>query len=42
MNDSAVVLLKKLKMENIKGVIFDYGGTIDSRGIQIHHKRRLL
>ena len=33
MNDSAVVLLKNLKMENIKGVIFDYGGTIDSRGV---------
>lgn len=23
---------KNLKMENIKGIIFDYGGTIDSRG----------
>ena len=33
MNDSAVVLLKNLKMGNIKGVIFDYGGTIDSRGV---------
>ena len=33
MNDSVVVSLKNLKMENIKGVIFDYGGTIDSRGV---------
>ena len=33
MNDSADVSQKSLKMGNIKGIIFDYGGTIDSRGV---------
>ena len=33
MNDFADVLLKNLKMGNIKGIIFDYGGTIDGRGV---------
>ena len=32
MNVYANALHANLKMENIKGVIFDYGGTIDSRG----------
>ncbi|MBR5332475.1 MAG: HAD family hydrolase [Muribaculaceae bacterium] len=33
MSVSVVVSLKRLKMGNIKGIIFDYGGTIDSRGV---------
>lgn len=36
MSMSATLLLASLKMENIenlKGIIFDYGGTIDSRGV---------
>ncbi len=32
MSQSAVISYVNLKMENIKGIIFDYGGTIDSRG----------
>lgn len=36
MREFAVISPKNLKMENtenIKGIIFDYGGTIDSRGV---------
>lgn len=33
MNVFAAVLQRSLKMGNIKGIIFDYGGTIDSRGV---------
>lgn len=33
MNAYAAISHDSLKMENIKGIIFDYGGTIDSRGV---------
>ena len=32
-NASAAASPENFKMESIKGIIFDYGGTIDSRGV---------